>query len=141
MQSTYNHTQSRRRTVHLTLKSKEEEDTGKPYIRRLQITPSPACIVSSQRQLLDVKRFCTNTGDNFSALPIDTTFNIGDFYVKPTIFRHLLLEDKRTGNPPLLMGPTIIHMRKDTETFSYFGLALTGQEYEHTSSIGNVASL
>ena len=114
----------------LTLKSKEEEDTGKPYITRLQIAPSPACVVASQRQLLDVKRFFANTGNNFSILSIATTFNIGHFYLTPTTFRHLLLEDKRTGNPPLLMGPTLIHTRKDTETFCYFGSALTGLEPE-----------
>ena len=114
----------------LTLKSKEEEDAGKPYIRRLQIAPSPACVVASDRQLTDIKRFCANTTDNVSVLSIDTTFNIGDFYLTPTTYRHLLLEDKRTENPPLLMGPTLIHTRKDTETFSYFGSSLKGLQPE-----------
>lgn len=84
----------------LTLKSKQEEDAGKPYIRRLQVAPSAACVVASDRQLNDVKRFCANTTDNFSVLFIDTTFNIGDFYLTPTTYRHLLMEDKRTRNPP-----------------------------------------
>ena len=85
----------------LTLKSKEEEETGKVYIRRLQVAPSPACVLASDRQVQDVKRFCANTTENFSVLSIDTTFNIGDFYATPTTYRHLLLDDRRTENPPL----------------------------------------
>ena len=112
----------------LTLKSKEEEETGKVYIRRLQVAPSPACVLASDRQVQDVKRFCANTTENFSVLSIDITFNIGDFYVTPTTYRHLLLDDRRTENPPLLLGPTLIHTRKDSDTFSYFGATLTGLE-------------
>lgn len=114
----------------LILKSQEEEAAGKPYIRRVQIAPSPACVVASDRQLNDVKRFCANTTDSVSLLSIDTTFNIGDFYLTPTTYRHLLLEDKGTGKPPLLMGPTLIHTRKDSETFSYFESTLTGLQTE-----------
>ena len=86
-----------------TLKSKVEEEAGKVYIRRLQVTPSPACVLASDRQVQDVKRFCANTTNTFSALSIDTTFNIDDFYVTPTAYRHLLLADRRTGKPPLLI--------------------------------------
>ncbi|CAH3128963.1 unnamed protein product, partial [Pocillopora meandrina] len=112
----------------LTLKSKEGGETGKVYIRRLQVAPSPACVLASDRQVQDVKRFCANTTENFSVLSIDTTFNIGDFYVTPTTYKHLLLDDRRTENPPLLLGPTLIHTRKDSDTFSYFGATLTGLE-------------
>ena len=59
-------------------------------------------------------------------LSIDTTFNIGDFYVTPKTYRHLLLEDWRTGKPPLLLGPTLIHTRKNSDTFNHFGATITG---------------
>ena len=49
----------------LTLKSKEEEETGKVYIRRLQVAPSPVCVLASDRQVQDVKRFCANTTKKF----------------------------------------------------------------------------
>ena len=62
----------------------------------------------------------------FSILPINTTFNIGDFYVTPTTYRHLLLEDRKTGKAPLLLGPTLIHTRKKIDTFNYFAATLTG---------------
>ena len=60
----------------LTLKSKDEEESGKVYIRRLQVAPSPECVLASDRQVQDVERFCANTTNQFSILPIDTTFNI-----------------------------------------------------------------
>ena len=92
-------TRSQDELYDLTLKSKVEEEAGKVYIRRLQVAPSPACVLVSDGQVQDVKRFCANTTNTFSVLSIDTTFNIGD-YVTPTTYRHLLLEDWRTGKPP-----------------------------------------
>ena len=89
----------------LTLKLKDEEESGKVYIRRLQVAPRPACDLACDMQVQDVKRFCANTTNQCSILSIDTTFNIGDFYLTPTTYRHLLLEDRRTGKPPLLLGP------------------------------------
>ena len=86
------------------VKSKDKEESGKVYIRRLQVAPSPACVLASDRQVQDVKRFCANTTNQFSILSIDTTFNIGDFYLTPTTYRHLLREDRRTGKPPCYLG-------------------------------------
>ena len=77
----------------------------------------PACVLASDRQVQDVKQFCANTTSTFLVLSIDTTFNISDFYVTPTTgYRHLLLEDRRTGKPPLLLGPALIHTRKNSDT-------------------------
>ena len=59
-------------------------------------------------------------------LSIDTTFNIGDIYVTSTTYGHLLLEDRRTRKPPLLLGPTLIHTRKNSDTFIYFGATIAG---------------
>ena len=60
--------------------------------------------LASDRQVQDVKRFCANTTEKFSVLSIDTTFNIGDFYVTPTTYTHLLLDDRRTENPLFYLG-------------------------------------
>ena len=96
-------------------------------------------MLASDRQVQDVKRFCANTTNQFSILSIDTTFNIGDFYLTPTTYRHLLLEDRRTGKPPLLLGPTLIHTRKNSDTFNYFGATLAGLDNE-TKNIRFVGS-
>lgn len=42
----------------------------------------------------------------------------------------MLLKDRATGNPPLLLGPTLVHTRKNEDTFSYFGATLTGLDKE-----------
>ena len=41
-----------------TILMKKAEKT--PYIRRLQLTPEPACVMATEQHLKDVKRFCTS---------------------------------------------------------------------------------
>ena len=43
---------------YLVEKSKLESE---PYIRRIQVTPEPACILATEQQVKDLKRFCTTT--------------------------------------------------------------------------------
>ena len=56
-------TRSQDELYDLTLKSKEEEEVGKVYIRRLQVAPSPACVLASDSQVQDVKQFCAKDFD------------------------------------------------------------------------------
>ena len=65
----------------LVQKSKLE---SKPYIRRIQVTPEPACILATEQQIKDLKRFCTTNTLTPSVFCVDTTFNIGDYYVTAT---------------------------------------------------------
>ena len=60
----------------LVEKSKAE---SKPYIRRKQLTPEPACILATEQQIKDVKRFCTSNTQTPSVFSVDTTFNIGHY--------------------------------------------------------------
>ena len=57
-------------------------------------------------------------------------FNMGHFYLTPTTYKHLLMEDRKTGKPPLLLGPTPIHAWKNTDIFNYFRATLTGLDRE-----------
>ena len=41
-------------------------------------------------------------------LTIDTTFNLGNFCVTPTTYRHLLLESNSTGKNPLFVNPILL---------------------------------
>ena len=95
-----------------------------PFIRRIQVSPEPAFIVSSERQLNDLLRFCTTQFVAPEALCIDTTFNVGNFYVTPTTYKHGLLIDRDYGRPPTMLGPTMIHMQRKRETYQYFGSSL-----------------
>ena len=38
---------------------------------------------------------------------IDTTFNLGEVSVTPTVYRHLLLHDPNIGQSPLCLGPIL----------------------------------
>ena len=63
--------------------SRLEASQLKPFIRRVQVTPELSCIVASDGQLNDLVRFCRTQFLPASVLCIDTTFNIGNFFVTP----------------------------------------------------------
>ena len=50
-------------------------------------------------------------------LGIDTTFNLGHFFVTPTTFRNTALENRRTKKTPVFCGPTMIHYRNDSQSY------------------------
>lgn len=92
-----------------------EDKCGK-FIRDVKTYPEPAIVVATEQQLFDLQRFCCNQR-RFSILTVDPTFSLGDFDVTPTTYRHLLLHSKRTKQPPVLLGPTMIHYKKTFTTY------------------------
>ena len=48
-------------------------------------------------------------------LSYDTTFNLGEFYVSPLVFKHVVFEAN-----PLVAGLFLIHERKLSETHEHF---------------------
>lgn len=64
----------------LVEKSKAESKT---YIRKMQLTPAPACVLTTDQQIKDVKRFCTSNTQTTSVFCVDITFNIGHFMSRP----------------------------------------------------------
>ena len=97
-------------------KSAEKEDI---FVQDVTCAPEPMAVLCSAQQLNDVVRFCCDSY-NFSILGVDPTFNLGDFSVTPTVYRHLLLQDPRTGKSPLLLGPTLVHYRKQFRSYNFF---------------------
>ena len=95
----------------------------KQYIRNLQWTPEPRMVVLTDNVLQDVVDSCTNP-EKFTPFTIDTTFNVGSFYVTTTTYKHLKLIDHRTGKHPSLPGPALFHRRQDTGQFLYFAQTL-----------------
>ena len=63
--------------------SRLEASQLKPFIRRVQVTPELSCTVASDGQHYDLVRFCRTQFLPASVLCIDTTFNIGNFFVTP----------------------------------------------------------
>ena len=72
-----------------------------------------------EQQLHDIERFCCNPF-NFIILGIDPTFNLGNFSVMPIVYQHLLLQSNRTGKLPLMLGPLLVHYRKEYHSYNYF---------------------
>ena len=92
------------------------------FVRETRASPEPAFVLARDSQLNDLVRFCTSP-TTFSVLTVDPTFNLD---VTPTTYRHLLLESVRTGSPPVLIGPTMVHYRKSFHTYLFFAATLIG---------------
>jgi hypothetical protein len=103
----------------------EEQSRSEPFIRCVQAAPEPACVLASEYQLNDIVRFCTNQ-EQFSVLGVDPTFNLGDFAVTVTTYRHLMLASRRTGQPAIMIGPMYAHQKKKSATYHAFASALLG---------------
>ena len=84
--------------------SRLEASQLKPFIRRVQVTPELSCTVASDGQHYDLVRFCRTQFLPASGLCIDTTFNIGNFFVTSTTYKHKILVDRHYGKEPTLFG-------------------------------------
>lgn len=99
---------------------KQSNDRKTAFLRDVRVAPEPLCVMATDRQLKDLERFCCNPTE-FRPFTVDPTFNIGRFNVTPITYEHLMLENKRDGNHPSLIGPVLLHEKKTTETYSTFG--------------------
>ena len=102
------------------------EEGNEKFIRDVKAYPEPAIVLASEQQLFDLDRFCCNAAQ-FSILTVDPTFSLGDFDVTPTTYRHLLLCSKRTSKPPVMLGPTVIHYRKNFSTYKFLASCMLAQ--------------
>ena len=65
--------------------------------------------------------------EKFSILGVDLTFNLGEFDVIVTTYRHLVLQSRTSPQPPVMLRPMFIHVRKDFAAYHFFTSALVGQ--------------
>lgn len=59
-----------------------------------------------------------------SILCLDTTYNIGDFYVTPITFTRQGVILKRSGNPGIFPGPALFHQKRTGNEFFSFAATL-----------------
>ena len=81
-------------------------------------------VLCNAQQVSDIEQFCCNPFD-FCILGIDPTFNLGDFSVTVTVYKHLLLQNS-SGQSPLLLGPILVHYRKEFRNCNYFLSTIIG---------------
>lgn len=55
-------------------------------------------------------------------------FNIGELYVTPTTYPHLMLEDVRSLKHPCICGPILVHQQVDFASFNYFASTLISHD-------------
>ena len=81
------------------------------FVRKVEVAPEPAAVLTLNSQIEDILKFCTNPS-KFSVLQVDATFNLGLFSVTAMQYEHLLLLNRRSNKPPAMMGPLLIHQKK-----------------------------
>jgi len=79
-------------------------------------------VLISEKQLNDMNNCCTHPF-TFSVLSLDSTYDVGNYFVTNTCFENLKVvhaDGKYRGRHPLEMGPTFVHTNKDTHAFVGF---------------------
>ena len=115
------------------LECKLAQGKGELFVQDVKAAPEPQSVLFHDWQADDLVRFCTNS-HHFSVLTADTTFNLGEFFVTPMTYHHLLLENVHTGRHPIMVGPMLVHQRMQFSTFNYFANTLIS----HNKSLRNV---
>ena len=103
-------------------------------IRNMQWTPNPRVVFATDQQLAEMVGECCSPGSH-SILSIDTTYNVGNFYVTSTTYQSSKFIQTRTGKPAVLPGPAMLHVRKSEKDFKYFAHTLL----EHNDKIKRIA--
>lgn len=81
------------------------------FVRKVQGAPD--------YQLRELERNATKP-EAFKIVSVDPTFNLGVFNVTVMTFEHGLVINKRTGKHPVIMGPILVHRRKQFSNYFYF---------------------
>ncbi len=102
----------------LDLCKQQETEPDTAFVRDITLAPEKTVFLANKQQLQDLDRFCTDP-HSFCVLGVDPTYNIGNFYVTVSTYRHLQLLTKK-GAHPVMIGPVLIHYKKGFD--SYFQL-------------------
>ena len=90
----------------------------KKFVQRVIVENNcPTVVLFSEEQIDDIAKFCTNDNGVNSPFCVDMTYDIGNFYVVVTTYRHMQLRSRETGKEPVLVGPVMICSKKDRETY------------------------
>lgn len=92
------------------------KDVDDPPILQHLDYPEDLWVLGTGQMCTDLSRFCTSKRLSYP-FSVDPTFNFGQYNVTPFTYRHLLLKRKRTGVPPVFIGPTALHHSKTHITY------------------------
>ena len=112
----------------LVLQCKEEDKAKETaYVRKVVAAPEPAAVLAFDWQMKDIDKFCTNPR-HFSVFQVDPTFDLGHFSVTATQYEHQLLVNRQSGKHPVMVGPLLVHQKKEKLSFKLLVDFLVDQE-------------
>ena len=104
-------------------------DPKNTFVPDVRVGAEPFCVVGTNRQLDDLKRFCCNPVV-YQPSTLDPTFDFGPYNVKPISYQHLTVLRREDGKHRKMIGPVLLHEKKTQSTYSLFGGTLKSLEPE-----------
>ena len=108
------------------MQTAQTKDSSRQFVRDTKTSPEPAIVLADDQQLQDMVWFGTSSFE-FCIITVDPTFSLGEFDVTPLSYSNLLLETKCNSQPPVFLGPILIHYKKTFVTYLFFASSLVGQ--------------
>jgi hypothetical protein len=84
----------------------------------------PSIICYTEEQMVDFKHFLSKTG---GPVGIDRTFNLGSFFVTGLVYKSVRVLKKDTKEPPIFIGPLLLHKDASFPTYYNFFSFLAGK--------------
>ena len=78
-------------------------------------------VMYDEKWLIDLVSNCGDLNPRSSCMFIDVTFDLGGFYCIQISYLHTSLESERSGECPLVQGPSIFVQERD---FEHYAVAL-----------------
>ena len=120
------------------------KDTMKDFVRAVTGAPDYMVFLALDRTLNNLVRFCSDSQSLTQPviLTFDPTFSLGEFDVTVSTCKHPLIvfrdPTEHTARHPSLIGPVLIHQRKQFANYHYFTSTLVGlrPELSHLHAFG-----
>jgi hypothetical protein len=91
------------------------------FVREITCNDLPTVMLFTDQQIDNIVRFCCLKKKGYvSELGVDLTFQLGPFYLLVTTFKNTILQVKGSGHSPAFLGPMMICMTKDQQTYLSF---------------------
>ena len=104
-------------------KNSEGKKSDESFVCTVTGAPEAMALLCPDWILNDLDRFCTDLPHTI--LTLDPTFDLGDFNVTISTYRHLMLTNS-AGSHPVMAGPIFIHQRKHFNSYYFFASSLLG---------------
>ena len=104
-------------------KNSEGRKSDESFVCTVTGAPEAMALLCPDWILNDLDRFCTDLPHTI--LTLDPTFDLGDFNVTVSTYRHLMLTNS-AGSHPVMTGPIFIHQRKHFNSYYFFASSLLG---------------